>query len=120
MGLSGAYTGEDELDIIMDDVHDNIGVIAADEDNATGDAQSQLLGLWGAFIGAVFEAQRSVTATVRVADGVGPQTASMLMNIATQVNELHREFTESTTVTVQELQDAADPDADFTALGPVH
>ncbi len=119
MGLSGAYTGESELDIIMDDVHDNIGDVT-NESNTVGDAQSQLLGLWGAFIGAVFEAQRSATATVRIADGVGPQTASMLMNIATQVNELHREFTESTTVTVGELQAAADPDADFTALGPIH
>ena len=120
MGLSAAYTGEAELDTVMDDVHDNIGVIAADETDAVGDAQSQLLGLWGGFIGAVFEAQRSVTATVRIGDGVGPQTASILMNIATQVNELHREFTESTTATAAELQATADPDADFTALGPVH
>ena len=119
MGLNAAYTGEGELAIIMDDVHDNISDIDA-EANVLGDMQAAVLGLWGAFVGALFEAQRSAVARDRIADAIGPQTASMIMNIASQVNELHREFTEASTVTAAELQDAADPEANFLALGPLH
>ncbi len=119
MGLSAAYTGEAELDVLMDDIHDNVGVIVGEGD-LPGDAQAGLLGLWAGFIGAVFAAQSSVNATVRVADGVGPQTASMIMNIATQVNVLHAELIASATITAAEMADTADPEADWTAIGPVH
>ncbi len=119
MGLNAAYTGEGELDVVMDDVHDNVGTIVA-EANVLGDMQAAILGLWGAFLGALFEAQRSAVARDRIGDDLGPQNASMIMNIAAQVNQLHREFTEASTVTAAELQDAADPEANFLALGPLH
>ena len=119
MGLNAAYTGEAELDVLMDDIHDQVGDITG-EANVLGDMQAGLLGLWAGFIGAVFAAQSSVLATDRIADGVGPQTASIIMNIATQVNVLHAELIASATVTAAEMAATADPEADWTALGPVH
>ncbi len=119
MGLNAAYTGEAELDVLMDDIHDNVGDIVG-EANVLGDMQAGLLGLWAGFIGAVFTAQGSVLATDRIADGVGPQTASMIMNIATQVDVLHAELIASSTVTAAEMAATADPEADWAALGPVH
>jgi len=119
MGLSAAYTGEAELDVLMDDIHDNVGDITGEAD-LIGDAQAGLLGLWAGFIGAVFASQSSVLATDRIADGVGPQTASIIMNIATQVNVLHAELIASSLITAAEMAATADPEADWTALGPVH
>lgn len=120
MGLNAAYTGEGELNTVMDDIHDNVGDIVG-EGTVLGDMQAGLLGLWAAFIGAVFAAQNLGTGTRdRIADDVGPQTASMIMNIASQVDVLHQEIITSSTLTAAEIEATADPEADFTALGPVH
>ncbi len=120
MGLNAAYTGEDELTVLMDDIHDNVGDINA-EGNVLGDMQAGLLGLWAAFIGAVYASQRLGTGTRdRIADDVGPQTASMIMNIASQVDVLHREIIEASAITAAEIEATADPEGDFTALGLVH
>lgn len=120
MGLNAAYTGEGELATVMDDIHDNVGDITG-EGNVLGDTQAGLLGLWAAFVGAVYAAQHLGTNTRdRIADDVGPQTASIIMNIASQISVLHQEIITSSTITAAEIAATADPENDFTALGPVH
>ena len=123
MGLVAPYTGEVELDAVMD---------RFEADNANfSDAECVLLGLFAAVIEGLFQAQTSAVArdrlAERLADGAGninaPVTAAALRDLATVAKQVRTELLNTVVgLTAAELADCDGEVAahQFTLLGPVH
>lgn len=123
MALGAPYTGEVELDAIMD---------RFEADNANfSDSECVLLGLLAATVEAVFQAQTSGVARDRLAERLqdaggnanAPVTAALLMHIATVARQVRTELLNTVAgLTAAELRDADGEVAaqDFASNGPVH
>ena len=123
MGLVAPYTGEVELDAVMDRFEADAA--------AFSDAECVLLGLFAAVIEGLFQAQTSVVArdrlAERLADGAGninaPVTAAALRDLATVAKQVRTELLNTVLgLTAAELAatDGEEAAHQFTLLGPVH
>ncbi len=119
MALAGAYTGEDELDTVMDDIEaatgGNPAIIVDDAEEAV------FMGLLAAVCQGAVEAQASTNATRRFSEAFGAHTVMLVNQIATLAPFVRAEILAvSTGLTVAELK-AAEGDAhDWVNLGPIH
>ena len=111
MALAAPYTGEGELDALMDLIEPIAGIDDAEE--------AVLLGLFAALVRGINEAQLSAVARNRIAENIGPHTAMAFMNLTTVSHLVEREFDEISGISATELA-APEADQDWSLLGPVH
>ena len=121
MGLAAPYTGEVELDVVMD--------LFEGSDADITDEQAVILGLLAGAIEGIFRAQTSAVARNRsivqeLRDAAGnrraPVLAALVMDIASKAHILRNEILAiNNAPTIAQLI-ACDADQDFTLLGPVH
>ena len=122
MGLAVPYTGEVELDVVMD--------LFEGSDADITDIQAVVLGLLAAVIEAIFRAQtsgnarnRNLVEELRDANGNrrAPVLAALVMDIASKAPTLRNELLAINNAPTAAQLVATDGDNhDFTTLGPVH
>ena len=122
MGLAEPYTGEGELDIVMDTMEQ----VDAD----ISDNQAVVLGLLSAVIEAIFRAQtsgnardRNIVEELRDANGDrrAPVLSALIMKIASEAHILRNEILALNNAPTAAQLLATDGEAhDFLTLDPVH
>ncbi len=121
MGLGVAYTGEAELDAVMDRIEPEAGIDNAEE--------SMILGIFAALIEAIWAAQTSGNARNRLAesminaagDRVAPVTSAVLADLASKAPIIRNEILSTFAgLTIAELRDTDDTVHAWENLGPVH
>lgn len=123
MALAAPYTGEVELDAVMDRIEADLA--------AFSDSECVLLGLFAALIEAVFQAQTSGVARDRLAERLtdangdrnAPITSALLRDIATVASRVRNELLNTVAaLTAAELvaTDGEVAAQQFELNGPVH
>ena len=121
MALGVAYTGESELNAVMDRIEPEAGIDDAEE--------SMILGLFAAFIEALWAAQTEGNARNRLAefminaagDRVAPVTSAVIADLASKAPIIRNEILSSFAgLTIAELRDTDDTVHAWENLGPLH
>lgn len=119
MALAAPYTGEDELDTIMDDIEAAVGgnpAITVDDAE-----EAVFMGLVAAVCQGAVEAQASTNARRRFAEAFGAHTVMLVNQIVTLAPLVRAEILEASTgLTVAELAGAEGDAQDWGNLGPIH